>query len=195
MNKDLVLIHHGIEGQKWGKRNGPPYPLDYGDHSSAEKKALIDKKNKKKLEKMAYKKGANLNNRNKVEKEFENEIRNLESGKKYYDLNKKRGIRIKDANGNIVKSSLSYLNTDEYDNNTEKLLDLMFADTTVENAFRQDYIKTVNKYIDKYSGALLKDIGYDDTKEGREYIKKIGMVHENTANDFDYRKALEVLGF
>lgn len=22
------LEHHGVEGQKWGKRNGPPYPLD-----------------------------------------------------------------------------------------------------------------------------------------------------------------------
>ena len=32
------LVHHGIAGQKWGKRNGPPYPLDYNDHSAAEKK-------------------------------------------------------------------------------------------------------------------------------------------------------------
>lgn len=32
------LEHHGIEGQKWGRRNGPPYPLDYDDHSTSEKK-------------------------------------------------------------------------------------------------------------------------------------------------------------
>lgn len=30
-----VLIHHGIEGQKWGHRNGPPYPL-----SAQQKKVL-----------------------------------------------------------------------------------------------------------------------------------------------------------
>lgn len=33
------LKHHGILGQKWGKKNGPPYPLDASDHSSSEKKA------------------------------------------------------------------------------------------------------------------------------------------------------------
>lgn len=36
---DEYLSHHGILGQKWGKMNGPPYPLGAGDHSSAEKKA------------------------------------------------------------------------------------------------------------------------------------------------------------
>ena len=33
------LYHHGILGQKWGRKNGPPYPLDGSDHSAAEKKA------------------------------------------------------------------------------------------------------------------------------------------------------------
>lgn len=33
------LRHHGIKGQKWGERNGPPYPLGAGDHSASEKKA------------------------------------------------------------------------------------------------------------------------------------------------------------
>lgn len=23
-----ILMHHGIKGQHWGVRNGPPYPLD-----------------------------------------------------------------------------------------------------------------------------------------------------------------------
>jgi len=34
------LYHHGILGQRWGKKNGPPYPLDGSDYSAAEKKAI-----------------------------------------------------------------------------------------------------------------------------------------------------------
>lgn len=34
-----IICHHGIEGQRWGKRNGPPYPLTAGAHSPEEKRA------------------------------------------------------------------------------------------------------------------------------------------------------------
>jgi len=35
---DDYLFHHGILGMKWGKRNGPPYPLTYKQHSIEEKR-------------------------------------------------------------------------------------------------------------------------------------------------------------
>jgi len=49
-----ILTHHGIKGQRWGDRNGPPYPLDSKAHSASEKKAgwkkSLDPKSVKKLE-------------------------------------------------------------------------------------------------------------------------------------------------
>lgn len=39
VRRELELYHHGIAGQKWGKKNRPPYPLAASDHSASEKKA------------------------------------------------------------------------------------------------------------------------------------------------------------
>lgn len=39
MSYGEYLKHHGIEGMRWGRRNGPPYPLLRRNMSSAEKRA------------------------------------------------------------------------------------------------------------------------------------------------------------
>ena len=46
-----VLKHHGVLGQKWGIKNGPPYPLGKGKYSSSEKRKIFQarKKNPKGL--------------------------------------------------------------------------------------------------------------------------------------------------
>lgn len=53
----LSLEHHGIDGQKWGHRNGPPYPLDPNkDYSKEEKKKNKIKKKKKESKKEVVRK-------------------------------------------------------------------------------------------------------------------------------------------
>ena len=45
--KHNELYHHGILNQKWGVRNGPPYPLRGGDYSESEKRAIYKERKKK----------------------------------------------------------------------------------------------------------------------------------------------------
>lgn len=45
--KQTYLAHHGILGQKWGVKNGPPYPLGGGDYTQTEHRKIKEaRKNK-----------------------------------------------------------------------------------------------------------------------------------------------------
>lgn len=70
------LVHHGIQGQKWGDRNGPPYPLDYSAYSKEEKKLnKYKEKHEKKIDKRYDKKI------NKSEKKIEKYSGKIEKAK------------------------------------------------------------------------------------------------------------------
>jgi len=51
---EIYLVHHGIDGQKWGQRNGPPYPLLR--NAAGQLKAKAQAKRKAKAEKAAEEK-------------------------------------------------------------------------------------------------------------------------------------------
>lgn len=50
-----TLSHHGIMGQSWGERNGPPYPLDKRTSKQIKKEAKEKKKAYKYEKKQEYK--------------------------------------------------------------------------------------------------------------------------------------------
>lgn len=59
---DDVLAHHGILGQRWGQRNGPPYPLDskVSTGKRLKKEGSISRKRKKALKKARKTRAKNL---------------------------------------------------------------------------------------------------------------------------------------
>lgn len=72
------LVHHGIKGQQWGVRNGPPYPLD-------EKKSAAIKKSSSK-EKQVQK------SRELSTSELEAIIKRIELENKYVNLTYSPGL-------------------------------------------------------------------------------------------------------
>lgn len=40
-NDEPKLAHHGIKGQKWGVRNGPPYPIDRKKVEKTKKSGIV----------------------------------------------------------------------------------------------------------------------------------------------------------
>lgn len=113
---DSVLYHHGIEGQKWGERNGPPYPLDKArskqitkikkekmkNINRQEQKAKIDMKSQKLREKNVKIKGEWSSERNKKNK-LNKKIQKLDK------KSEKLEIKIHKSNAKIEKKISDYL--------------------------------------------------------------------------------------
>lgn len=72
------LYHHGIKGQEWGVRNGPPYPLDHGRHGRRAFKKLRKINSKKNLEQKTNKERDD--NTIKINKSFKKAAKNIALG-------------------------------------------------------------------------------------------------------------------
>ena len=83
-----------------------------------------------------------------------------------------RPIAIRDGNGKVVKTQLSYLHAP----NIETMMKWMESDMKTEQAFEKKQDEIMKKHLDEFAGATLKDLGYEDTKQGREYLKKMGII-------------------
>ena len=115
----------------------------------------------------------NYENRKNVENKIDKEIEKSKEFKNYTNLIKKRGVIIKDKKGKIISTNLSYMKDDW--SNPNKVLNQMIKDKKIEDNYIKKKSAIGKKYLDDYRGALLKDLNYEDTKRGREYLKKINI--------------------
>lgn len=165
--QDTYLAHFGVKGMKWGVRR-------YQDKDGGLNTSKSSKRKNKKLAKAFWNPKGNFENRKKLLKKQEAELSKSKEGKAYSQLVKKRGIQIKDKRGNVVETRLSYVKDDW--SNPEKVVDQMVKDKNIEYAYRQKTSEIGKKYVDQYRGATLKDLGFKDTKAGREYLKKNNII-------------------
>lgn len=116
MYPDNYLVHHGIDGQKWGRRNGPPYPLLR--NAAGQLRARAQAKRKARTEA-------------KATKIAEAKARQRESTKKYLrdnpeKLYKRRNELTKDEIDEIIKQiewdrRVKDISAAEHQRNMEKL--------------------------------------------------------------------------
>lgn len=159
---DEYLYHHGVKGMKWGVRR-------YRNKDGSLKTNKNSKRQVKKISKAAWDPKGNFTNRSKLLSKMEKETKSSKEGKAYKKLIDTRGIKVTDKKGN-TSIRLSYLKDDW--SNPDKVLDQMVKDKNIESAYNKKAKEIGKKYADQYAGAALKDLGFTDTKAGRDYLRK-----------------------
>lgn len=183
------ISHHGIEGQMWGKRNGPPYPLDPEKDYSPREKRLAKK--------VSNEFANNLNSnqskffRHKKEDRYMSEkIKEFRNGNIANDLRQKHNV---DKIKNEVDESFKKFKEEVRKAGIEDEDQLTSENTTpeIESAYKK-YIKKDNDYykalremsidfINSYSDVSIDDISnnyryfnddYDFGRQGDYFTNK-----------------------
>ena len=151
MNEDVIyLAHFGIKGQRWGVRR---YQNSDGSLTSEGRKRYGRNAPRpediKKYEKVSKKKATN------TKKYLEDVNKKMASSKEYKDIKKSYSEFTKKAS---TKKGASYSD--------------LLAYQDAMNNFKAYKERVLKETRDDFARAYLKDMNYEDTKAGREAIKK-----------------------
>lgn len=131
-------------------------------HRKAQRGGLPSARKLKRQIKKANKNPDNNKNTIAVSKKVGNKALNSKEGKAYQNVIKnlasfEKAAKAKGGTMVYTKEQADFINK-------------------TQNDFNNKYQSIAKKHIDQYAGAMLKDLGYKDTKAGREYLKKKNLV-------------------
>lgn len=170
------LAHHGILGQKWGHKNGPPYPLDAGDHSASEKKAGYKKSISGDGRDSQKKKRSNRDKKN-LAKELKSSLK--DHGK---DISAEEYDKIRDnVLSKVVTDDVKKTLRDKYEkfNKAFELEDEFYYSKEAKEASQKAYDKT------------FKDFEKNDPDYLKTIIKNNGGSKAGLDGFHDFRKVYE----
>lgn len=147
-----ILVHHGVEGQKWGQQNGPPYPLDPNkDYSKRELKA--------------YKR--------QLRKEYRKEVKRRKKYIKKYKKEEEERLKFEEAKKKAIQSG-SPSEVEKYKDKmtNEELKEAMDRIDAVQ-AFEKTKVNALKMSNDKIKEELNK-ITYENNLKAEELKKAYG---------------------
>ncbi len=206
MSENDELYHHGVKGQKWGERNGPPYPLESNVSKSKAKRkfdtgkiaekaksaANSIRKSVKNAADSAKEKAAERKEKSDAEKERKKEVEEQSSAKKK-DPSKMTNDELKEA---ISRMNLEKMYNSTYNSLHPQTVSkgkqfMSNLGSSLGNAATES-VKTVAK--DWMTKTLKKSLGLsddDDTKKEAEKLKNEFQVknYQDKINDLDTKAA------
>lgn len=159
------LIHYGVSGQKWGKRNyqyedgslTPEGRVHYGVGERKSINSVRPRKARRQVQKTILKENSRSEKHGtKLFADSYSKANETEAGKQYQEI--KDNIQLAKDYGKAT--------------GTEFLFTKQFVDEL--NELDSNYMSEVKSFFDKgvdeWASVVLDELGYEDTQDGRDYI-------------------------
>ena len=166
------LYHHGIDGQRWGVRHGPPYPLDRADHNK-----VIEKSEKASKKRNTSYSGSRKYAKRMSDKDLNDTIDRLQREETYRRLVSKEKMEkkaIKAAKKANKKAEDKYKNQNELDDRKQTLEEKKFNQAKKANRISHKVINDLLTNAAKTIGTNLTAylINKHFTKEAAKEAEK-----------------------